>query len=254
MERILQQSLFPLEVKPGNQRGTSLSKGTDTIPVDNFEEYLKTNDAALVPHELMEKLVNGYSKEFPQVFYKGNISLLSRPAVSVVGTRNPTALGKSRTAKIAALLVDLEYVITSGLAKGVDAVAHKTTLEKNGNTIAVLGTPIHRIYPAENKGLAQEIASRGLILSPSLPTEEKGKYLFPRRNRLMALLSVATIITEAGPTSGVVHQAAECLRQKRKLIFLKSLAENKNLPWVAGFLKSGAKVLERPEQLQELLA
>ncbi|MBI1860146.1 MAG: DNA-protecting protein DprA [Deltaproteobacteria bacterium] len=221
---------------------------------ESFDDYLKSNDARLVSQDIMDKLVNGYSKEFPQVFYRGDISLLDRASVSVVGTRTPSELGKTRASKIASLLVQLGYVVTSGLAKGIDAVAHKTALDKQGKTIAILGTPIHKIYPAENKALADQIAKNGLMLSPSLPHEESGKYLFPRRNRLMALLSVGTIIIEAGPTSGVVHQAAECLRQKRKLIFLKSLAEDKRLPWVDGFLKSGAKILEHPDQLRELLA
>ncbi len=224
------------------------------VPSDSFDDYLRSNDAHLVSQELMDKLVNGYSKEFPQVFYRGDISLLETRSVSVVGTRTPSEPGKARASKIASLLVQLGYAVTSGLAKGIDAVAHKTALEKQGKTIAVLGTPIHRIYPAENRALAEQIAKKGVILSPSLPYEESGKYLFPRRNRLMALLSVGTIIIEAGPTSGVVHQAAECLRQKRKLIFLKSLAEDKRLPWVEGFLKSGAQILEHPDQLQELLA
>lgn len=234
-----------------DNQGDDLAQSNQISP--GLQDYLAETGSQLVAQDLMEALVNGYSSEFPQIFYKGDIGLLKQKSVAVVGTRSPSPEGKARATKIASLLIEMNFAVMSGLAKGIDTVAHKTALSRQGKTIAVLGTPIHKIYPSENKPLADQIASSGLVLSTSLPHEEKGKYLFPRRNRLMALLSKATIIIEAGPTSGVVHQAAECLRQKRTLILLKSLVENKDLPWVAGFLKSGAKVLESPDQLQELL-
>lgn len=255
MDTSKQPLLFGSATKAQRSGSLPTSKGRAPQPTPEIlAEYLTKNLASLVPTKLMDELVNGYSTEFPQIFYRGDISFLKTPAVSVVGTRQPSELGKARTAKISTLLVEKGFVVLSGLAKGIDTIVHQTVLDRNGKTVAVLGTPLHKIYPAENRKLAEDIATKGLLLSPSLPHEETGKYLFPRRNRLMALLSVATIITEAGPTSGVIHQAAECLRQGRKLILLKSLVENKRLPWVDGFIKSGAKILESAEQLTELLA
>jgi DNA processing protein len=218
----------------------------------DLEPYLLQTKAQLVPAAVRHSLLSETSKDYPILFYRGDLSLLEQRVISVVGTRNPSPTGIDNARRVTKLLGELGYIVLSGLAKGVDTVAHKVSLDSNGKTIAVLGTPIHKIYPAENKTLAEEIASRGLLMSCSLPHEEKGQYLFPRRNRLMALLSKATIIIEAGPTSGVVHQAAECLRQSRTLILLKPLVEQ-SLPWVPGFIKSGAKVAEKLGDVRNLL-
>jgi DNA processing protein len=219
----------------------------------DISSYLAKTDAKLAAREYLQKNWPKIADQFPNIFFKGTLELLERPCVSVVGTRNPTADGMARAKKVTSILVDLGFVVVSGLAKGIDTVAHRTALECNGLTAAVLGTPIHKIYPAENKVLASEIERQGLILSSALPHEETGRYLFPRRNRLMALLSHATIIIEAGETSGVVHQAAECLKQGRKLLMLKSLVDNAALTWPAGFIKSGAHVVESVEDLRGLL-
>jgi DNA processing protein len=204
-----------------------------------------------IPPELVYELLNGYAKEYPYLFYRGNLELLSSPVVSIVGTRNPTLDGIDKAARVATTLVNEGYVVMSGLAKGIDTIAHETTLKLKGKTIAVLGTPLTRIYPAENKKLANEISTTGLLLSPSLPDETFGKRLFPRRNKLMARLSIATIVIEAGETSGVIHQAAECQKQGKKLIFLKSFAEK--TVWANSFVKNGAHVIDTPKDLKELL-
>ena len=232
----MQITLFELgasmEVKQFNNRD-EISK----INNEEISSYLEKTNANLLSGNEVDLLVK-HKTQYPELFYKGDNSLLKMPIVSVVGTRTPTVSGIKRTEKIVEVLCENNFVIMSGLAKGVDTVAHEKTLQLHGKTIAVLGTPIHKIYPAKNKKLAKAISERGLLLSSTPPKKEIGKHLFPRRNRLMAILSKATVIIEAGPTSGVIHQAAECLRQGRKLIFLQSLAERKNLPWVPKFLKS----------------
>ncbi len=220
---------------------------------ESLASYLAKTGAQVVSGEFIRTHLPHAADQFSTIFYKGNLDLLLKPCASIVGTRSPTAEGIARAKKVTATLIDLGFVVVSGLAKGIDTTAHQTALQHKAFTAAVLGTPIHKVYPAENKTLALEIEQRGLILSSALPHEETGRYLFPRRNRLMALLSCATIIIEAGETSGVVHQAAECLKQKRKLILLKSLADNKALSWPAGFIKSGAYVIETPEDLRDLL-
>lgn len=236
---------------PGKKR---ISEDTsDRLTDEELNRYLQDTASALLVDPLKAKLLNGMSVEYPHIFYKGNLKLLERKLVSVVGTRTPSVEGKARAIKVVRALINKKIVVVSGLAKGIDTVAHKITLSEGGLTVAVLGTPIHKVYPAENKELAQDIINQGLLISPAAPNQEQGKFLFPRRNRLMARMSSATIIIEAGPTSGVIHQAAECLRQGKKLILLKSVAENKQLPWVAGFLKSGASVVADEKELIDLL-
>jgi DNA processing protein len=202
-----------------------------------------------VSQEFLKSLAISDSASIPFLAFDGNLSLVHKPIVSVVGTRAPTPMGIARTEKVVDCLVKHGFVVMSGLAKGIDTVAHQSTLNRNGLTIAVLGTPIHKIYPAENKALAKTISEKGLLLSPAEVHDEVGKHLFPRRNRVMAILSKATIVIEAGATSGVQHQAVECLRNKRKLFYLKSLADRADITWVQKFIKSGAIVIETDEQL-----
>lgn len=218
-----------------------------------IQEYMAKVGAKALSTDFLHDLLPDLVGQFSTLFYKGQIDLLKRPSVSVVGTRKPSVEGMARAKRVTALLVEMGFVVVSGLAKGIDTVAHRTALDLGGLTIAVFGTPIHKIYPAENRPLASEIEKSGLILSPAAPHEETGRYLFPRRNRLMAMITQATIIIEAGETSGVIHQAAECLKQKRKLLVLKSLIDNKKLTWPAGFIKSGGWVVESPDDLRSIL-
>ncbi|WP_249262204.1 DNA-processing protein DprA [Leptospira alexanderi] len=216
-----------------------------------YYDYLFRVDAKVTRFTFDSVLNNSKSSGAIPLFYKGDSTLLRRRAVSIVGTRNPSKKGIDTAAAITEAVTKLGFVVVSGLAKGVDSVAHSTALIK-GSTIAVLGTPIHKIYPAENKFLAEEISENGLIISMNLPHEEKGTYLFPRRNRLMALMTEATIVVEAGETSGVIHQAAECKRLHKKLIFSKSLVEQK-YDWVSKFINSGALVAESSNHLKQIL-
>ena len=247
----MQMTLFELDTNMEVRSFNNQNKTSDISDVD-ISTYLKKTNANLLSSDEID-LSAKYKTQYSELFYKGDASLLKMPVVSVVGTRTPTSNGIKRTEKVVETLCENNFVIMSGLAKGVDTVAHEKTLQLNGKTIAILGTPIHKIYPAENKNLAKTISERGLLLSSTPPNQEVGRHLFPRRNRLMAVLSKATIIIEAGPTSGVIHQAAECLKQGRKLIFLQSLAERKDLPWVPKFLKSGAIVAKDSKHLIDLI-
>ncbi len=186
--------------------------------------------------------------------FQGNKALLddSSVCVSVVGSRDASPLGLELTEKVTSALVSNNFVIVSGLAKGVDTIAHKTALKKNGNTISVLGTPLNKIYPAENKDLAKEVASKGLVLTTAKPHETFGKHLFPRRNKAMAQISKATIVIEAGEKSGVRHQCAESLKNGKTLIFLKHQVDQ-NCSWVDGFIKSGAVVTNSEHELINIL-
>lgn len=218
----------------------------------NIDEYLEKYSLNLIEDNYKSSLLGDFNGQYQNIFYKGDLSLLKKPIVSVVGTRNATAKGIENAIKITKKLVEMNFVIMSGLALGIDTIAHKTALQYKGDTIAVLGTPIHKIYPKENIELAHQIEKNGLIISPSLPTESHGKWIFPRRNRLMATLSIATIIIEASETSGVLHQAAETQRQKKKLLILNSLKED-GITWVESFVNNGAILIKNFKDLYSAL-
>jgi len=172
-----------------------------------------------------------------KVFYAGDKSLLSGPNVSVIGSRDISELGMSRAFRIARLLVERGITVTSGLAKGVDTYAHHGAIQHDGRTIAVLGTPLDKAYPLENRELQEKIYSEHLLISQFPIGTRTYPSSFPARNRLMAVLSDASIIVEASDSSGTLHQAAECVRLKRWLFIMESVVENENLEWPKKFLK-----------------
>jgi len=183
----------------------------------------------------------------PRILYlRGDAALLTRgPRVSIVGSRGASALGLRRAELLARTLVRHGLIVVSGLAAGIDTVAHKAAMRAGGRTIAVLGTPLDRCYPPENAGL-QAILARDHLLVSQFPAGEKiALRNFPIRNRTMALLTDATIIVEAGDDSGALQQGWEALRLGRLLFLLESAAEDPHLTWPQQLLDHGAQVLSR---------
>ncbi|KAB0682115.1 DNA-processing protein DprA [Aureimonas leprariae] len=172
-----------------------------------------------------------------EIYCAGNLGLLGKKSAAVIGSRNVSPEGVQRARQIARHLAAAGIVVTSGLAKGVDTAAHEGALANGGSTIAVIGTPLAKAYPAENSALQEEIYSQHLLISQFAPGARTFPSDFPKRNRVMAALSDASIIVEASDTSGTLHQAAECVRLGRWLFIMKSVAENPDLEWPAKFLR-----------------
>lgn len=187
-----------------------------------------------------------------ELFLEGDRSLLSGGLrVSVVGTRKPTKEGVIRCRALVKALVEQDAIIVSGLAEGIDTVAHTTAIESGGKTIAVLGTPLSKCFPAANKALLERIKAGHLAVSQFPEGYPGGKDNFPRRNRTMALISDATIIVEAGEKSGTRHQGWEAIRLGRLVFIMASVASNRTLTWPSAMISYGAQVLDR-EDLPEL--
>jgi len=201
----------------------------------------------------VEKTVNYperlYDADYPLalLYFLGNWDLVYSRGVSVVGTRKPTSAGIRRTQQLVKNLVSAGLTIYSGLAAGIDTAAHQTAIENNGKTIAVIGTPLWMSYPKMNAPLQQEISKKHLLISqvPIVAYEEKDinftRMFFPERNKTMAALSEATIIVEAGETSGTLIQARSALKQGRKVFILNNNFENTSLKWPDKLLHAGAK-------------
>lgn len=181
-------------------------------------------------------ILRSYGTKDVFLYYAGDLELLRRRAVSVVGTRDVSKDGRQRAMRLARELVDAGIVVMSGLAKGVDHAAHSAAIEAAGFTAAVIGTPLTKAYPAENARLQEEIYANHLLVSPFDDGEPVFKGNFPKRNRVMALLSDATVIVEASDTSGTLHQAAECQRQDRWLFIMKSVVDDPRVSWPQKFL------------------
>lgn len=139
------------------------------------------------------------------LYYVGNINLVNNTCVSVVGSRNPTSYGKIVTEKLVKEMVEKDIVTVSGLALGVDKIAHETTLNNKGKTIAVLGSGFDNIFPPINVNLARDIAKSGLVITEYYLNVKATRYTFPIRNRIIACLSNAILITEAKKGSGSLY-------------------------------------------------
>lgn len=224
------------------------------MPIEN-ERVNPPEVVVLDPARVMGGL-NEYEKRHApdQLFACGDTGLLRAPArVAVVGSRKASLPGRKRVAKLVQALVEREVVIVSGLAAGIDTAAHEETLKCGGRTIAVLGTPLDEAHPAANARLQAVLMEHHLVVTQFPSGHPTLRSNFPRRNRTMALLCHASVIVEAGESSGTLSQGWEALRLNRPLFILRSVFENRDLTWPEEMRKYGAQVLEDAEQILDIL-
>lgn len=252
-------------------RSESALRPSDLVPEMEAREY-----SGRVLNRLREKTRQRFDVrihgewEYPQrlrdavdpvelLYFQGSWDLIHWPAIAVVGTRKPTEEGRKRASTLARRLVEDDYTVVSGLAEGIDTAAHEAALRANGRTIAVIGTPLGEVYPKANSALQEKIAHEHLLISgiPVLRYEAQNfrtnRFFFPERNKLMSALTQATVIVEAGETSGTLVQAREALRQGRKLFIMSSCFERPDLTWPERFEKQGAIRIQNYDDLRREL-
>lgn len=194
------------------------------------------------------------------LYFQGNWDITGSRCVAIVGTRHPTPEGVRRAAKLARSFAKDGFAVVSGLAQGIDTAAHKAAIESDGLTVAVLGTPITSCYPKENRDLQELIANQFLLISqvPIVRYSRQGpqgnRFFFPERNVTMSALTEATVIVEAGNTSGTLIQARHALQQGRKLFILDSCFRKPELSWPAKFLERGAVRVSDFDEIRAHLA
>lgn len=152
-------------------------------------------------------------KRPPLLFWEGDDSIMGLPQIAIVGSRAATRAGLAQAQSLAAELARAGLAVTSGLASGIDGAAHAGALSVEGRTLAVLGCGLDRIYPPRHQGLAQRIVQSGLLISEFAPGSMPEPWCFPRRNKVIAALSLGVLVVEAGPKSGsiITAQAADQL-------------------------------------------
>ncbi len=155
------------------------------------------------------------------LFVAGNPAVLSEPQIAIVGCRQMTAYGAENAFQFAQALAEMGITITSGLAVGIDTMAHQAALSGKGTTIAVLGTGLHHIYPQQNEALAREICEKGGAVISEFPlTTQPFPYNFPKRNRIISALSMGVLVIEAAEKSGSLITARFALEQNREVFAL----------------------------------
>lgn len=216
--------------------------------------FMKINRVSPDKHKYLQ-ITENIAKAPEKLYFIGKLPATRRPSVAIVGTRKPTVYGKEVTHQLAAELARQGIVIISGLALGVDAVAHRAALEAGGTTIAILGNGLPDIYPAAHRQLAEEIVTHnGAVMSEYEPGTPARPYQFLERNRLVSGLADAILITEAAVRSGTMSTAAHALEQGKEVFVVPG---NITSPMSAGcnaLLRQGATPVTSADDILSIIA
>ncbi|NPV11379.1 MAG: DNA-protecting protein DprA [Ignavibacteria bacterium] len=184
------------------------------------------------------------------LFIKGEIKEEDENSIAIVGTRNPTYYGRKITERIVSELIEYKITIVSGLARGIDTIAHSTAIQKKGRTIAVLGSGLDVIYPAENKKLFASIPQNGCIVTEYLFGTKPDAMNFPRRNRIISGLSLGSVIVETDITGGAMLTAKYALDQNREVFAIPGNVDSKQSRGTNFLIQSGeAKLVTNAEDI-----
>lgn len=230
-----------------------LTDSTILKKLDNLKELINKKEI---------KIITFYDQRYPPIlkeiaqppvllFAIGDLSLLEKKMLAIVGTRKPSHYGIYATKKIVGELVDYGFTIVSGLAKGIDGLAHNITLENSGQTIAVLGCGIDVIYPQEHRSLYNAIARKGLIISEYPPGESPRPGYFPLRNRIISGLSYGTLVVEASLKSGTLITVQAALEQSREVFAIPGPISSINSIGTNHLIKQGAKLVQTVDDIIE---
>jgi DNA processing protein len=183
------------------------------------------------------------------LFVRGQVAALGRPQIGVVGTRQPSPAGRELARELADQLTRSGLLVTSGLARGIDAAAHRGALEAGGETVAVLGCGLDHCYPPEHEGLALEVAARGACISEFAPGETPQPRHFPRRNRIISGLSLGIVVVEAASVSGSLITARLALEQGREVFAVPGSLRNPQAAGCHELIRDGARLVRSGQDI-----
>ncbi|GAB1402336.1 DNA-processing protein DprA [Elusimicrobiota bacterium] len=231
----------------------SIKKTADSKKIDNEIKLAKDNNINIVTYmdeSYPEQLKDIY--DFPPVLYiKGNLKKNDKVSVAVVGSRTPTNYGRSVTNHFCKYFAENDICVISGLARGIDTEAHQTVLKNNGRTIAVLGNGLLHYYPSENRKLQDQIGRDNVLISEFPLQQKPEKTTFPRRNRIIAGLSMATVITEAIIESGAMITAKLGLDYGRDVFAVPGSIFSNYSKGPNSLIKDGSLIALKPEDVVE---
>ena len=210
--------------------------------------YLVTLADAEYPQSLLE-----ITDPPPYLYAKGNLALLNKPAIAIVGSRNATVQGEKNAEAFAAELCRHNLCVVSGLALGIDGAAHRGALKAKGATIAVVGTGLDIVYPAKHRDLAHEIVQHGLIISEfdlGVPSKPQN---FPKRNRIISGLSLGCLVVEANLQSGSQITARLATEQGREVFAIPGSIHSPMSKGCHQLIKQGAKLVDSVKDIVEEL-
>jgi DNA processing protein len=190
----------------------------------------------------------------PELYAAGDVELLGRRSVAIVGSREASTEGRLLAWQVARALAATGIVVVSGLALGIDAAAHAGAMDAGGRTIAVIGTALDRVYPSAHARLQEVIYREHVLVSPFAFGTRTTRRHFPARNRLVARIADALVLVEAGENSGTVHAVREALRLRRPVLVSQCLFRGRGLSWLRELARDPQlHVWARPGDVVELL-
>jgi DNA processing protein len=187
------------------------------------------------------------------LFAQGDVSLLGRPSIAIVGSRDHTPYGVAACRLVVAAAVQGGAVVVSGMARGIDAVAHAAALDAGGTTVGVLGNGLGVIYPAANRALYERVLREGALVSEYPPGERPRVFAFPRRNRLISGLARATVVVEAAQGSGALITVSAALEQGRDVLAVPGPITARTSVGVNGLIRDGATPFLAAEDMERFL-
>jgi len=225
------------------------------VSLEHIWEQIQADDVQVLtwddddyPERLRE-----FTNAPPVLYIRGTLLPADAWAVAIVGTRRSTAYGRQITDETARTLAQSGVTIISGLARGIDAVAHQAALDAGGRTIAVLGCGVDRIYPPEHRSLAQKIIANGALISDYPIGTPPEAYNFPPRNRIISGLSMATVVVEAGLRSGALITADFAVEQGRDVFAVPGHVTAPQSKGPNRLIRDGAHPLLDPKDILEVL-
>lgn len=237
----------------------------------SIEALIETRATIDLDHEAARvaaagaRLISWADDEYPRLlseafnrpallYVKGEFQPADAQALAVVGTRRPTVYGRELATRMTSALVAQNLTIVSGLALGIDTLAHRAALQGGGRTIAVLGSGLDVIYPSENRGLAEKIAENGAIISEYAMGTQPDAFNFPARNRIISGLSLGTLVVEAGEKSGALITSRFSLDQNREVFAFPGRLTDRQSAGCNRLIRRGeAKLVSSPEDVLEEL-
>lgn len=189
------------------------------------------------------------------LFIAGELPPTRRPTIAIIGTRRPTSYGVEQTERFASALARAGVVVVSGLALGIDSIAHAATLASNGTTLAVLANGLHRVYPATHTGLAEQIIKQGgALISEYELGEEPRKYSFLARNRIVSGIADAVLVVEAADRSGTFSTVTHAISQNKEVFAIPGPLTSLQSAGPNRLIQQGAHVALEPNDILEIIA
>lgn len=229
-----------------------VSERADVSPDEEMERLARHNITALTWHdESYPQRLKEIHDPPPVLYVRGDLADAIEWSVAVVGTRRPTPYGRQAAEELSYALAANSICVVSGLARGIDAIAHRAALDAGGRTVAVLACGLDIVYPPEHAKLALEIAERGALVSDYSPgTQPRGDY-FPRRNRIMSGISLGVLVVEGDVKSGAMITSRLAMEQNREVFALPGSIFSPHSRGTNALIKDGAKIVLRVEDVLE---